>query len=84
MTASAPLLLGSSARGSSRTLASNAPKRFVEQQYLRIDRQRARKRHALALTAGKLTGVAALETTEPRRSPSAALAELTTPTLTVT
>ena len=39
--------------------------RFVEQQHLRVDRQRARERHALTLATGKLTGITALESPEP-------------------
>src|SRR5580693_7563692 len=39
--------------------------RFVEQQHLRVDRQRACQRHALALAAGELAGVPAVKTAEP-------------------
>ena len=39
--------------------------RFVEQQHLRVDGERARQCHALTLTAGKLTRVAGLETAKP-------------------
>ena len=39
--------------------------RLVEQQHLRVDGQRARQRHALALAAGQLVGVAGLKTGEP-------------------
>ena len=35
--------------------------RLVEQQHLRIDRERARQRHALTLPAGELVGIAGLK-----------------------
>ena len=39
--------------------------RLVEQQHLRLDRERAGERHALALAAGELVGVALLVAGEP-------------------
>ena len=39
--------------------------RLVEQQHLRLDRERAGERHALALAAGELRRVAVAEVREP-------------------
>ena len=39
--------------------------RLVEQQHLRIDRERARQRHPLPLAAGELLGVTVLEAGQP-------------------
>ena len=45
--------------------------RLVEQQHLRLDRQRARERHPLALAAGELRRVALWRAGRARRCPAA-------------
>ncbi len=62
--ASSSRMRRSSVRILRRRLASSAPERLVEEHEPRPDHQRARKRHALLLTAGDLVYASVLETLE--------------------
>ena len=67
----------SQARRSARTLRVEGAERLVEQQHARLHRQRAGERHALALAAGELRGIAVGEAVEPHEVSSSSTLAVT-------